>query len=79
MICLKGDEPPIDAVMISAKKIFSRSLFLVGFYGTQINGPPLNATKNEAKMKNSKKNYFLSCWLSCLLLVAVNMRRFLLG
>lgn len=39
MICLEGDEPPIDAVMISAKDSLSRVFFLVGFYGTQINGP----------------------------------------
>lgn len=43
MICLEGDEPPIDAVMISAKDshfslVFS-IFFSVGFYGTQINGP----------------------------------------
>lgn len=41
MICLEGDEPPIDAVMISAKDSQSRIFFLVGFYGTQINGPLL--------------------------------------
>lgn len=76
MICLKGDEPPIDAVMISAKNLISVSLlfllFSVGFYGTQINGPPLNATKNGAKMKNSKKIFFsLSRWLARSLLVAL--------
>jgi hypothetical protein len=32
MICLKGDEPPIDAVMISAKKSYF-SLSLSALFG----------------------------------------------
>lgn len=59
MICLEGDEPPIDAVMISAKDslVFSCVFFSVGFYGTQINGP-LQCNKEWGK--NEKLKFFPS-------------------
>lgn len=60
MICLEGDEPPIDAVMIRAKKTtrsfcFIFASFSVGFYGTQINGPLMQQRMETLKI------FFLVC------------------
>lgn len=36
MICLEGDEPPIDAVMISAKDSLSRVFFWLVFMALKL-------------------------------------------
>lgn len=55
--CLEGDEPPIDAVMILAKKSLPLFFFSVGFYGTaQINGSLM-----QQRVKNFKDLYFFDC------------------
>lgn len=57
MICLEGDGPPIDAVMILAKRRFAVSFLpldiffgLVLWHRAQINGPLM-----QQRMKNFKR------------------------
>lgn len=58
MICLEGDEPPIDAVMISAKDSQSRIFFWLVFMALKLMA--LFQCNKEWGSKNEKLKFFPS-------------------